>query len=169
MHDENKVRATRLAKGSWMDALLCVKGYEFQTKSTSASSTNERPATGRQLVDLSNFDMNTSDQKTKPITIKCSDMSKDAVSFAIEVASNAIRVLGKEDQRGIAKVLKEEFDKMLNPAWQCIVGQHFGSFITHAEGTFVYFLVEDLAILLFRTIPAAASKTSLLDTPKLKV
>ena len=53
-------------------------------------------------------------------------MSKDAVSFAIEVASNAIRVLGKEDQRGIAKVLKEEFDKMLNPAWQCIVGQHFG-------------------------------------------
>ena len=44
-----------------------------------------------------------------------------------------------------------------------------GSFITHAEGTFVYFLVEDLAILLFRTIPAAASKTSLLDTPKLKV
>ena len=57
MHDENKVRATRLANGSWMDALLCVKGYEFQTKSTSASSTNERPATGRQLVDLSNFDM----------------------------------------------------------------------------------------------------------------
>ena len=57
----------------------------------------------------------------------------------------------------------------LSSASDIVAGIPLGSFITHAEGTFVYFLVEDLAILLFRTIPAAASKTSLLDTPKLKV
>ena len=93
------------------------------------------------------------------VNVKFCDMSKAAVSLAVQIAIDAVLAVGEGNHREIARMLKEEFDRMLSPAWQCIVGQRFGSFITHAQGTFVYFMVDDLAILLFRTIPAAASKT----------
>jgi dynein light chain LC8-type len=93
------------------------------------------------------------------VTVKFCDMSPAAVSLAVQIALDAVHLVGTANHREIARMLKEEFDKMLKPAWQCIVGNRFGSFITHAQGTFVYFMVGELAILLFRTIPAAASKT----------
>ena len=89
------------------------------------------------------------------VSVKRADMSEEAVALAVQVATDTIDLFGIESHRDIAKSLKEEFDRELSPAWQCIVGQRFGSFITHAQGTFVYFLVDDLAILLFRTIPAS--------------
>ncbi|QDZ25903.1 putative light chain of dynein [Chloropicon primus] len=92
------------------------------------------------------------------VKVKRADMAPDAVALAVQVATDAIQLSGVDNHRDIAKTLKEEFDRELSPAWQCIVGQRFGSFITHAEGTFVYFIVGDLAILLFRTIPASCTE-----------
>lgn len=40
---------------------------------------------------------------------------------------------------------------MYGPAWHCIVGSGFGSFVTHSTGCFLYFSMEKLCILLFRT------------------
>lgn len=45
----------------------------------------------------------------------------------------------------------QEFDKVHGPAWHCIVGSSFGSFVTHSTGCFLYFSMEKLYILLFRT------------------
>lgn len=45
----------------------------------------------------------------------------------------------------------QEFDKVYGPAWHCIVGSNFGSFVTHATGGFLYFSMEKLYILLFKT------------------
>ncbi|KAK9102946.1 hypothetical protein Sjap_020200 [Stephania japonica] len=64
----------------------------------------------------------------------------------------------------IARSLKKEFDGWYGPAWQCVVGKSFGSFVTHAGGGFVYFSLDDdeddnnvdtnkkrLSVLLFKT------------------
>ncbi|KAK8586592.1 hypothetical protein V6N13_010180 [Hibiscus sabdariffa] len=51
----------------------------------------------------------------------------------------------------VAMCLKKEFDALYGPAWHCIVGKSFGSFVTHAGGGFVYFSVDKFCFLLFKT------------------
>ncbi|KAF4364901.1 hypothetical protein F8388_020615 [Cannabis sativa] len=51
----------------------------------------------------------------------------------------------------LAMALKKEFDSRYGPAWHCIVGKSFGSFVTHSSGGFVYYSVEKLSFLLFKT------------------
>ncbi|KAB2615879.1 dynein light chain [Pyrus ussuriensis x Pyrus communis] len=52
----------------------------------------------------------------------------------------------------LARALKKEFDSVYGPAWHCVVGKSFGSFVTHSAGGFVYFSVdESLSVLLFKT------------------
>ncbi|CAN1216652.1 Dynein light chain, cytoplasmic [Linum perenne] len=46
---------------------------------------------------------------------------------------------------------KQEFDKVYGPSWHCIVGSSFGSFVTHSTGCFLYFSIEKLYILVFKT------------------
>lgn len=46
----------------------------------------------------------------------------------------------------------QEFDGVYGPAWHCIVGTSFGSFVTHSVGGFLYFSMDQkLYILLFKT------------------
>lgn len=40
---------------------------------------------------------------------------------------------------------------MYGPAWHCIVGKSFGSFVTHSPGGFLYFSLESFSFLLFKT------------------
>ncbi|KAJ4843320.1 Protein ACTIVITY OF BC1 COMPLEX KINASE 3, chloroplastic [Turnera subulata] len=51
----------------------------------------------------------------------------------------------------LARTLKNEFDSVYGPAWHCVVGKSFGSFVTHSPGGFMYFSVDSLFILLFKT------------------
>ncbi|XVE78719.1 hypothetical protein DITRI_Ditri14bG0001200 [Diplodiscus trichospermus] len=51
----------------------------------------------------------------------------------------------------LAMCLKKDFDALYGPAWHCIVGKSFGSFVTHASGGFLYFSVDKLCFLLFKT------------------
>ncbi|PKI56289.1 hypothetical protein CRG98_023308 [Punica granatum] len=46
-----------------------------------------------------------------------------------------------------------EFDSTYGPAWHCVVGKSFGSFVTHSPGGFLYFLLNDslVSVLLFKT------------------
>ena len=45
----------------------------------------------------------------------------------------------------------KDFDTTYGPAWHCIVGTSFGSYVTHSLGGFLYFSVDKVHILLFRT------------------
>ncbi|KAJ6903210.1 hypothetical protein NC651_020649 [Populus alba x Populus x berolinensis] len=45
----------------------------------------------------------------------------------------------------------QEFDAAYGPAWHCIVGTSFGSYVTHSTGGFLYFSIDKVYILLFRT------------------
>lgn len=52
---------------------------------------------------------------------------------------------------------------MYGPAWHCIVGKSFGSFVTHSRGGFVYFSMDKLCFLLFKTeVRPVAKKSPLL-------
>ncbi|OVA14252.1 Dynein light chain [Macleaya cordata] len=51
----------------------------------------------------------------------------------------------------IALAIKKEFDASYGVAWHCIVGKSFGSFVTHSPGGFLYFSVDNLSFLLFKT------------------
>ncbi|KAJ8447688.1 hypothetical protein Cgig2_031742 [Carnegiea gigantea] len=44
-----------------------------------------------------------------------------------------------------------EFDSAYGPAWHCIVGTSFGSYVTHSIGGFLYFSIDKVYVLLFKT------------------
>ncbi|CAA2987392.1 dynein light chain, cytoplasmic-like [Olea europaea subsp. europaea] len=70
---------------------------------------------------------------------------------------HARSLLGSTTQRRpnptpLALSLKKEFDSAYGPAWHCVVGKSFGSFVTYSPGGFVYFSIDDsLSFLLFKT------------------
>ncbi|KAG5062385.1 hypothetical protein JHK85_003568 [Glycine max] len=48
----------------------------------------------------------------------------------------------KLDSKRLALALKKEFDSSYGPAWHCIVGTSFGSYVTHSVGGFLYFSID---------------------------
>ncbi|GMY07809.1 dynein light chain, cytoplasmic [Fagus crenata] len=66
----------------------------------------------------------------------------------------------------LAMCLKKEFDAIYGPAWHCIVGKSFGSFVTHSTGGFVYFSIDKLSFLLFKTVVRPVKSPLLLKLDK---
>ncbi|KAK1259369.1 hypothetical protein QJS04_geneDACA005633 [Acorus gramineus] len=57
----------------------------------------------------------------------------------------------KFSSKQMACTIKKEFDEEFGPVWHCIVGASFGSFVTHSTGCFVYFSIENLFVMVFKT------------------
>ncbi|KAF5793956.1 putative dynein ATPase [Helianthus annuus] len=57
----------------------------------------------------------------------------------------------KIDSKRLALALKKKFDCLYGPAWHCIVGTSFGSYVTHSSGCFLYFSIDKVHVLLFKT------------------
>ena len=72
------------------------------------------------------------------------EMKEDAVKKVLEVVKES------SIEREIAESLKKFFDKKYEPAWHCIVGKSFGSFVTHETKGFILVSVNDLTILLWK-------------------
>ena len=51
----------------------------------------------------------------------------------------------------IAEEIKKEFDHKYKKSWHCIVGENFGTFVTHESKTFIFFQIANLSIALFKT------------------
>ncbi len=61
-------------------------------------------------------------------------------------------------QSELAELVKREMDKRYQPSWHCIVGEKFGTFVTHSKGNFIYLSLEkkgynekNINIVLFKT------------------
>ncbi|CAH8441817.1 unnamed protein product [Heterobilharzia americana] len=81
--------------------------------------------------------------------IKNADMHEDMQEVSVHTAAAA---LDKYDiEKDIAAFIKKEFDRKYNPNWHCIVGKHFGSYVTHETQHFIYFYLQDRAFLLFKS------------------
>lgn len=80
------------------------------------------------------------------------DMPPFMQIHAVGLARNTKDSLEKFTSKSLALALKKEFDEVYGPAWHCIVGTSFGSFVTHSVGGFLYFALDQkLYILLFKT------------------
>ena len=77
------------------------------------------------------------------------DMPKDLRSEAIECSKVAISK--HKTEKEIAAFIKKYFDSQYSPAWHCIVGRNFGSYVTHISYSHIHFYIGEIAILLFRT------------------
>lgn len=80
-------------------------------------------------------------------------MQLEAISQAIQAYYN----ISEEEEntsknfRQIAMDIKKDFDKRYKPCWHCIVGENFGSFVTHEAKTFIFFEINGKSILLFKS------------------
>lgn len=86
---------------------------------------------------------------TGKITVKALDMAPEVKDDAVQVAKEALAEHKLE--RDIAKHIKQSFDKRYSPTWHCIVGKSFGSFVTHETNNFIYFYIDDIAFLLWKS------------------
>ncbi|OWM81409.1 hypothetical protein CDL15_Pgr007447 [Punica granatum] len=78
-------------------------------------------------------------------------MQEHALGFARSIADSVPKLT--QNSSLLARALKKEFDSTYGPAWHCVVGKSFGSFVTHSPGGFLYFLLNDslVSVLLFKT------------------
>ncbi|KAJ8636371.1 hypothetical protein MRB53_010638 [Persea americana] len=85
----------------------------------------------------------------RKVVIKSADMNEDLQKEAISCAIAAFEKHGVEKE--IAECIKKEFDKKHGSTWHCIVGRNFGSYVTHETNHFVYFYLDQKAVLLFKS------------------
>ncbi|CAL8092877.1 unnamed protein product [Calicophoron daubneyi] len=81
--------------------------------------------------------------------IKNADMPDAMQEDAVQTAAHGLDKFQLE--KDIAAHIKKEFDRKYNPTWHCIVGKHFGSYVTHETQNFIYFYLQDRAFLLFKS------------------
>lgn len=85
--------------------------------------------------------------------IQFQDMSNENVKMAIHSAKIAYLAKKKgESKKGdtkttrmhwkdCAQMIKQDVEEKLGPTWHCIVGTHFGSFVTHESKNLLFFYI----------------------------
>lgn len=95
--------------------------------------------------------------------IKLSVMQRDIEQDCVDCAAEALTRF--DEQRSVAQFVKRELDRKYGSTWHVIVGHAFGSFVTHEERSHLYFFINDVAFLIWRTASAAISPSMLGRTP----
>ncbi|XP_062183720.1 uncharacterized protein LOC133887761 [Phragmites australis] len=85
------------------------------------------------------------------VRVRAADMPLPLQRRAVRIAMEAVAAMPRLESKRLALALKKDFDTTYGPAWHCIVGTSFGSYVTHSLGGFLYFSVDKAYILLFRT------------------
>ncbi|GLT32515.1 hypothetical protein SLA2020_071780 [Shorea laevis] len=85
----------------------------------------------------------------KRVVIKSADMKDDVQKEAVDIALAAFQ--NHNVEKDVAEHIKKEFDKKHGPTWHCIVGRNFGSYVTHETNHFIYFYLDQKAVLLFKS------------------
>jgi len=86
--------------------------------------------------------------KVKTPTEMPDDILKDAITTSIEILSGS--AADSEDNSDAIQKIKEHMDKAWSPCWHVVCGRSFGSLVTHEANRFVYFYVEDKAIMIYK-------------------
>jgi dynein light chain LC8-type len=84
----------------------------------------------------------------RKLTIHYSEVPQDLQIAAVERAAGLIE--SKKPDNEIAKDLKRAFDAQYNPQWHCVVGRHFGAYVSNEEQKVLYFTYGQTSILLFK-------------------
>ncbi|AQK91823.1 putative dynein light chain type 1 family protein [Zea mays] len=85
------------------------------------------------------------------VKVMAADMPPFMQLHAFRCAKRSHDNLDKFSSRQLAHDVKKEFDKVYGPTWHCIVGTSYGSFVTHSRGCFLYFSMDKIIVMLFKT------------------
>ena len=80
--------------------------------------------------------------------VKACKLSNRVREQVVEIARQAIEQ--SSVQTSIAKYIKTQLDKELNPAWHCVVGREFGMSLSHSEDNLIYFYLGEVAFLVWQ-------------------
>ncbi|PWY98021.1 putative dynein light chain 1, cytoplasmic [Testicularia cyperi] len=83
----------------------------------------------------------------KPV-IKNVDMAEDMQQQTIDIAIEALEKFTVE--KDMAGHVKRTMDQKFGPTWHAVVGQRYGSYVTHETKHFIYFYLGQMAFLLWR-------------------
>ncbi|EUB55666.1 Dynein light chain, cytoplasmic [Echinococcus granulosus] len=83
------------------------------------------------------------------LVVRSTDMSEAQQKEAANVIAEALSIHYKEAQ--VAKMVKAYFDSKCGRAWQCIVGKHFASYVTHEVSTYLLVQVGNVSVMLYKT------------------
>ncbi|CDS41735.1 dynein light chain [Echinococcus multilocularis] len=83
------------------------------------------------------------------LVVRSTDMSEAQQKEAANVIAEALSIHYKEAQ--VAKMVKAHFDAKCGRAWQCIVGKHFASYVTHEVSTYLLVQVGNVSVMLYKT------------------
>ena len=81
------------------------------------------------------------------------DILKDAITTAIKELSSCDSDNDDQDnsrQNSAIQRIKEHMDEKWSPSWHVVCGRNFGSLVTHEAKRFVYFYVEDKAVMIYK-------------------
>mmetsp|Transcript_21552 Transcript_21552/g.40557 ORF Transcript_21552/g.40557 Transcript_21552/m.40557 type:complete len:91 (+) Transcript_21552:70-342(+) len=84
----------------------------------------------------------------RKVQLKNADMNEVLQVEVVELAKTAMDRFNTE--KDIANFIKKELDRNHTPFWHIIVGRNFGSYVTHETKHFVYFYIDELAVLAFK-------------------
>jgi dynein light chain LC8-type len=77
-------------------------------------------------------------------------MSKHHHSFPSQI-NQSIFAIGKfKKEEEISKFIKQFFDFKYGQNWNCVVGKNFGHYGPHESGTYIFFYIGQIAVLLYR-------------------
>ncbi|KAF7258207.1 hypothetical protein EG68_04506 [Paragonimus skrjabini miyazakii] len=68
---------------------------------------------------------------------------------AVELCLTAMNQCKTE--KDMAMFIKKEFDKRHGGVWHCVIGKHFGCYISHEKGRMVQFFVGEYGVLLYKS------------------
>lgn len=86
-------------------------------------------------------------------TVLNSEMPEDMTLNAIELCNQALDKCKEgtpNQEREIAKHVKEQFDKQYGAAWHCAFGSNFGSHCTYEGGRFLFFNIGQYNLVLWK-------------------
>ncbi|XP_068649330.1 uncharacterized protein [Aristolochia californica] len=102
------------------------------------------------------------------VKVMAADMPGFMQVHAFRCARGTYDSLEKSSHKHMAYGIKKEFDRVYGRPWHCIVGSSFGSFVTHSTGCFLYFSMEKIFVLVFKTRVVGASMVPLFFHSKFK-
>ncbi|VDO12028.1 unnamed protein product [Rodentolepis nana] len=75
------------------------------------------------------------EENSYKVIVRSSDMSDFQQTEAARIITEALTIHQKETL--VAKTVKAYFDEKHGRAWQCVVGKHFASYVTHEVNTYI--------------------------------
>ena len=87
--------------------------------------------------------------------IKLRNDMPDMLRDAVETTRRVLETATDFETQGLAcaETIKTEFDERWSPHWHVVIGRNFGSFVTHETKNFIFFYLDTLAIMIFKSSP----------------